>query len=591
VHAVDIIIEVKDRLTLIYDEVAEGHRETLKDKIVFLARLLQIAFNRNHNGSLATVFLKSRHKYSVHHAVDVAISCVCIGAELGWDDYRIERLLCAALTMNISFSRLQDAMYAYDKPVDDRARSIISQHPQQSENILKESGVHDVAWLDAVLHHHERLDGSGYPSALKGASLSVEVRILGLTDMYHAMESPRAYLAGQASSDIAQSLLVRHNTVFDREIVSLFLRIFGLYPPGTLIELNQGGVVLVKNPGKKFTTPVVCDLDDNKAPVAKNYELHERYIGQVLSVNAESWREYDLNLQELWPDLLLLPFHRENLQPSKTEQAHAELLLELFPQRPVIINELLLKLSHSDPNPREIAMHLMQNQPLMKSLMKIANLPIFNLGTHLDSVHYAVGYVGAERFGQLILAANLKLAFQQAGLDIDDHLFRDECIMVAYVCEKIAELVEGVSGYEAFIGGLFLNSGAVFMGYQFSQYLTDVYENSLSFPVSMMQKEVSDYGVEHGLMGYVLAQKWQLSKVICDAVYQHNNPDWMHVLPAGQTRTMTAIFGMAHNLFNRVMSQEPSSEEGVAFYQAYVQELCIPADELSVIERELSELF
>jgi HD-GYP domain-containing protein (c-di-GMP phosphodiesterase class II)/HD-like signal output (HDOD) protein len=591
VHAVDIITEVKDRLAIIYEEVSEGRRETLKDSIVFFARLLQFAFNQNHDGSLATIFLKSPHSYSVHHSVDAAIGCACIGYELGWDSYRVERLMCAALTMNVSCSRLQDAMYAYNKPVDDRARAIIAQHPQQSGNILKEAGVTDVVWLDTVLHHHERLDGSGYPDCLKGAALSIEVRILGLVDMYNAMESPRAYRVGQAASDIAQSLLVRHNAVFDRELVSSFLRIFGLYPPGTLIELNQGSVVLVKSPGKKFTTPLVCDIDDNKVPMSRNYELYERYIGQVLSVNADSWREYDINLQELWPDLPIIPFNNVDQQPSWTDQAYAQLLLGSFPDRPAIVTELLLKLSHKEPDPRDIAMHLMQSQSLMKSLMKIANLSMFNLGNQLDSVNYAIGAVGAERFGQLILAANLQLAFQEIGADIDDRFFCDEFIMVAYICERIADLVEGVNCHEAFIGGLFLNSGAVFLSHKFSDYVSGVYENSLCCPVSMMQKEVADYGVEHGTLGYILATKWQLSKMTCDAIYQHNNPDWLNVMPVGQARTMTAVFGMAHNLVNRVLSQGELTDEGVAFYQAHVQELCITADELGTVERELSELF
>ena len=101
--------------------------------------------------------------------------------------------------------------------------------------------------INIALTHHERFDGSGYPGGLVGTQTPVYGRIAGVIDSYNAMISHRPYSEPQSQHKVLQQMYNWRNKLFQDELVEQFLQCLGVYPTGSLVELNTGEVAIVVN--------------------------------------------------------------------------------------------------------------------------------------------------------------------------------------------------------------------------------------------------------------------------------------------------------------------------------------------------------
>jgi len=102
--------------------------------------------------------------------------------------------------------------------------NLIRVHTRQGYDILKDTGF---PWPveDMALHHHERMDGSGYPDGIKGDELSLEVRILGVCDVVEAMSSFRPYRLARSLTEILSEIRGGRGTKYDPAVVDVILEI------------------------------------------------------------------------------------------------------------------------------------------------------------------------------------------------------------------------------------------------------------------------------------------------------------------------------------------------------------------------------
>jgi HD-GYP domain-containing protein (c-di-GMP phosphodiesterase class II) len=112
----------------------------------------------------------------------------------------------------------------------------IQRHPELGSRILEHANLRDIsAW---VLHHHERVDGGGYPHALAGDEIPIEARILAVADAYEAMTADRPYRSALALEVARKELRRGAGTQFDREVVAAFLRVLDRDQPGFTATLH-----------------------------------------------------------------------------------------------------------------------------------------------------------------------------------------------------------------------------------------------------------------------------------------------------------------------------------------------------------------
>ena len=101
--------------------------------------------------------------------------------------------------------------------------------------------------MTCVKEHHERIDGSGYPKGLKGEDVSKYGRMMAIVDSYGAMTSDRCYKNSIPPVKAFKTLIQESATAYDEELVEKFIQCLGVYPVGTLVQLNSGKIGLISD--------------------------------------------------------------------------------------------------------------------------------------------------------------------------------------------------------------------------------------------------------------------------------------------------------------------------------------------------------
>jgi len=101
------------------------------------------------------------------------------------------------------------------------------------------------AVTDIIRQHHERIDGSGYPSRLKGNELSLLSRILMAVDEYESLINVADIRRNLSPTEALSQLYLTGKTTFSEEVVVALIQVLSVYPPGTVVELNDHSIGLV----------------------------------------------------------------------------------------------------------------------------------------------------------------------------------------------------------------------------------------------------------------------------------------------------------------------------------------------------------
>jgi putative nucleotidyltransferase with HDIG domain len=168
---------------------------------------------------LSTV--RRHHEGTYQHCLLVTGIAADFGLSLGMAKADVERLYSAAMFHDIGKARIP--LSVLDKPgrLDDRERAMIETHPAVGYEVLKGTAGISVEILDAVRHHHEYLDGSGYPDGLCAGSIADIVRILTISDIFAALIETRTYKPTMSRGK-AYEILLGMNGKLERPLVEAF---------------------------------------------------------------------------------------------------------------------------------------------------------------------------------------------------------------------------------------------------------------------------------------------------------------------------------------------------------------------------------
>jgi HD-GYP domain-containing protein (c-di-GMP phosphodiesterase class II) len=127
----------------------------------------------------------------------------------------------------------------------------------------------DLRVLEMVRCHHERYNGTGYPQGLAGTAIPIFARIAGVIDTYDAMTSARPYARPLSPYDATRQLSKLAGVEFPAEVVEQFVQAIGVFPVGTLVELNTGevGMVIAQNRVRRLRPKIILLLDREKRPL------------------------------------------------------------------------------------------------------------------------------------------------------------------------------------------------------------------------------------------------------------------------------------------------------------------------------------
>jgi hypothetical protein len=182
--------------------------------------------------------IDAKDRYTRNHSQRVAKYAVAIGRELGWDEASIEGIYIAGFLHDVGKLVISNDILNKKETLTEKELRELRRHPSLSYKILSNI---KFPWKDVVKmikHHHEKLDGTGYPAALTTEELSEGVKVLSLADSFDAMTSERSYRRKLDLGGALEELKRCLGTQFDGKIVAALCRVLEKEIKGELPEPN-----------------------------------------------------------------------------------------------------------------------------------------------------------------------------------------------------------------------------------------------------------------------------------------------------------------------------------------------------------------
>jgi putative nucleotidyltransferase with HDIG domain len=221
---------------------------------------------RNQNAMAWLVFLRKQDEFAYNHAVASSVWAVIMGRHLGFDRHHLNTLAMGGILLDIGKTRIPDTVINKPGPFTQEERTIMERHVKYGVEIARSiPGINDDV-LAMIECHHERHDGSGYPKGLEGVDIPVYGRIAGVVDCYDAMISHQPHQPARSPYDAIRELNLMVGTKFQKQLVEQFVQALGMFPSGSLVELNTGevGIVIEQNRVRRLRPKVMLVLGRDK---------------------------------------------------------------------------------------------------------------------------------------------------------------------------------------------------------------------------------------------------------------------------------------------------------------------------------------
>lgn len=221
----------------------------------------------SNSGALLTLLrIKNKDDYTFLHSVSVGTLMIAFCRSVGMDMETIHLAGLGGILHDTGKALVPDEVLNKPGRLTEDEFDIIKRHPRDGFDILSRTeGIGEIP-LDITLHHHERVDGSGYPHKLNGDTISTLAKMAAIVDVYDAITADRCYHKGMAPTDALRKIFEWSKYHFDPKLVQAFMRCVGIYPVGTLVLLESGKLgVVIEQHDSNLLTPKIKVMFSSKS--------------------------------------------------------------------------------------------------------------------------------------------------------------------------------------------------------------------------------------------------------------------------------------------------------------------------------------
>jgi HD-GYP domain-containing protein (c-di-GMP phosphodiesterase class II) len=237
------------------------------EAVMPLVEEISASVTRNVHALISLVRLKTVDDYTYMHSVAVCALMTALGRELKLTETEIKQAGLAGLMHDMGKAGIPLQILNKPGSLTDHEFDVIRKHPQLGHDMLVKANISDAVTLDVCLHHHEKMDGSGYPKHLSGDQMTIFAKMGAICDVYDAVTSTRAYKPAWEPG-MALKRMASWSGHFDPDVFKAFVKSLGIYPIGTVVMLKSGRLaVVIKQTPDSLLKPVVKAFFSTKSKI------------------------------------------------------------------------------------------------------------------------------------------------------------------------------------------------------------------------------------------------------------------------------------------------------------------------------------
>lgn len=260
--ATSVFSEGEHYLKYTFEGVKRKRAVDISAARVFVVKLIG-NLARNRHSLLMLTSIKSHDEYTFIHSINVAIFSVIQAEALRLGERLLTEIGIAGLLHDTGKLIISGDILRKPKALDERDLEEMHKHPVDGARILLETAASNPIAAIAAFEHHVRLDQKGYPPRLFGGPMNPASMMISIADVYDALRSKRAYHEDMAPEKTYDEMTKLSGSGFDPKLLLNFFQVIGVYPPGTLVELDDRSIgIVLKESSTDITRPQIEILYD-----------------------------------------------------------------------------------------------------------------------------------------------------------------------------------------------------------------------------------------------------------------------------------------------------------------------------------------
>jgi putative nucleotidyltransferase with HDIG domain len=452
-----------------------------------------------------TLALDARDPYTRGHSQRVAMYSLVIANELEEEgtysfvkDMR-NSLVMSALLHDIGKIAIRDDILFKPGKLTPEEFAVVRTHPEKGAEIVRMIPGFEENVIAGILEHHEKLDGSGYPRGLAGDRIHIFGKIIGLADAFDAIVTSRPYSAGSSYAYALHRIEELSGEAFDPVLVRAMLR--GFKDQESWNELSS---VSLPTPTSQAAKEEVQGSDNADRTL-------RRVFGRSVS------------------DLPTLPH---------------------------VVSQVLERTRNPNASLREITDLIATDQALVTMYLKLVNSAFYGFSRRITTLQQAITLLGFRSVRNVIFNAGVIGIFRKRSFH-NQHRFSlwEHSVSCAVAARQLAAATGYAAKEEAFTAGLLHDVGKVVIDqYASKNAMAIVRKIEEGMEARAAEKEV--LGVDHTEIGYLIAERWNLPKSLCNVIRFHHEPE--QATDAGDGKLLQLV--AAANVFCKMMQQDDPAE-------------------------------